>query len=402
MQITPTDVLRFAIIASTLFLTFRLLENSLLRFVIRLVLPIAIAIVLVIVWKLCDHPVIARILGLFLYLAKKHKEVRKCQKKIKQFFSDVVCKIEKVISDLETAVSSAVAWLLGWLKSTLWVEWQRFQNKETPEEVQMRVALLVSTRSGPSYEAVLQAFTVSLSFDMLRHNSQIEWDSADATVLHRPSGKAAFARSFSVCLIPYYVWTDDTETLLDRFSCGTYWEYLGEGKHLAGDCLGWGEDRIKTIDSVLELGLCTYTNEAISRELYEPLCNTWTGYDPVWWNTLDFAIRQAWLLADNGDKRRELKDIYNNLTKQRFWGAIQTIFGTSVLPAWLEALTRSTRLRLIATLASVAVMPTLWPIALSINWIALFNLSHGLRLNWDEAAKEVESAVPQLHGLVNI
>lgn len=60
--------------------------------------------------------------------------------------------------------------------------------------------------------------------------------------------------------------TNDTKTLLERFSCGTYWEYLGEGKHRAGDCLGWGEDRIKTIDSVPELGLSTYTNETISQE----------------------------------------------------------------------------------------------------------------------------------------
>lgn len=132
----------------------------------------------------------------------------------------------------------------------------------------MRVTLLVSTRSGPSYEAVLRAFTASRPFDILccSNGPEIKWDIAGAAVLHRPSGEAAFARSFSICLIPYYVWTDETKTLLDKFSCGTYWEYLGEGKHLAGDCLGWGEDRIKTIDSVFEIGLCTYTNETVSRE----------------------------------------------------------------------------------------------------------------------------------------
>jgi hypothetical protein len=136
----------------------------------------------------------------------------------------------------------------------------------------MRVTLLVSTRSGPSHEADLRAFTASMPFDILRrsNNPKIEWNSSDTAVLHRPSGEAAFAKSFSICLIPYFVWTDDTKTLLDRFSFGTYWEYLGEGKHLAGDCLGWGEDRIKTIDSVYKLGLCTYTNETISRECESP------------------------------------------------------------------------------------------------------------------------------------
>ena len=132
MQITTTDVLRFAIISFTLFLTFRLLENALFRFVIRHILPITIAAVVVTVWKLCDHPVMAWILGLIWYLIKKLKGVRKCKEEFKQFFRDVVCKIEKAISDLEDAISSAVTRLLGWLKSTLWEEWQRFQNKETP------------------------------------------------------------------------------------------------------------------------------------------------------------------------------------------------------------------------------------------------------------------------------
>ncbi|KAF1952702.1 hypothetical protein CC80DRAFT_596489 [Byssothecium circinans] len=401
MQITTTDVLRFAIIAFTLFFAFRLLENALFRFVIRHILPISIAAVVVTVWKLCDHPVMAWILGLIRCLTKKLKEVRQCKEELKQFFRDVVCKIEIAISDLEDAISSAVTRLLGWLKSTLWGEWQRFQNKETPEEVQMRVALLVSTKSGPSHEAVLRAFTVSTPFDTLHRSNgpKIEWDSADAAVLHRPSGKAAFARSFSICLIPYYVWTEDTKTLLDRFSCGTYWEYLGEGKHLAGDCLGWEEDRIKTIDSVLELGLCTYTNETISRELYEPLCNAWTRYDPVWWNTLDFAIRQAWLFADYGDKRRELKDLYKNLAKQRFSGAKRRILGLGAIPVWLETLTRNALMAFIATLAGPVVTPVIW--SLTINWTALSNLLHGLLFNWNEAAKEVESAVPQLHGLVD-
>lgn len=132
----------------------------------------------------------------------------------------------------------------------------------------MRVALLVSTRSGPSHEAVLRAFTTSMSSDIFRHSNypKTEWNSTETTILHRPSKQAVFARSFSVCLIPYFVWTDDTKTLLEKFSCGTYWEYLGEGKHLAGDCLGWGDDRIKTIDLVFELGLSTYTNETISQE----------------------------------------------------------------------------------------------------------------------------------------
>jgi hypothetical protein len=63
---------------------------------------------------------------------KKLKEVRKCREDLTQFFRDVVCKIGKAISDLEDAISSAVTRLLGWLKSTLWEEWQRFQNKGTP------------------------------------------------------------------------------------------------------------------------------------------------------------------------------------------------------------------------------------------------------------------------------
>ncbi|KAJ4298071.1 hypothetical protein N0V90_005970 [Kalmusia sp. IMI 367209] len=321
MQITTTEVLRFATIAFALFLTFRLLENTLSQIVIRHILPITTAAVVVTVWKLCNHPVTAWMIGSIWTLTKKLKEVRRYKEELKQFFRDVICKIEKAISDLEDAISSIVTRLLGWFKSTLWEKWQRFQNKETPEEVEIRITLLVSTRSGPSYEAVLRAFTASMPFDILRRSDgpKVDWDSANIAILDKPSGQVAFARSFSVCLIPYYIWTDETKTLLDKFSCGTYWEYLGEGKHLAGDCLGWGEDCIKTIDSVFELGLCTYTNDTVSREckwsrtvnaakqfcshqiVYEPLCNTWTSNDPVWWNTLDFAIRQAWLFADYGD-----------------------------------------------------------------------------------------------------
>lgn len=134
--------------------------------------------------------------------------------------------------------------------------------------------------------------------------------------------------------------------------------------------------------------------------MYRPLCNTWTRYDPVWWNTLDFAIRQAWLLADYGDKRRELKDLYKDLIKQRFWGAIQTIFGSDIISVWLHAYSHAAILAIVAALGT-GVGGVFWPLAWSINWKALANLIHGLRFEWDEAAKEVESAIPQLHGLVD-
>lgn len=134
--------------------------------------------------------------------------------------------------------------------------------------------------------------------------------------------------------------------------------------------------------------------------MYKPLCNTWTRYDPVWWNTLNFAIRQAWLLADYGDKRRELKDLYNIVIRQRFWGAIQTIFGLVTIPVWLRAYTHAAILGILATLGTGGV-GIFWPPAWSIDWEALSNLIHGLRFEWDEAAKEVESAIPQLHGLAD-
>jgi hypothetical protein len=138
----------------------------------------------------------------------------------------------------------------------------------------MRVALLVSTRSGPSYEAILRAFAtsnLSYIFRSCRYPT-IKVISIDTAHFHRSSEETAFVRSFSVCLVPYDIWTDDAKTLLHKLSCGTYWEYLGAGKHMAGDCLGWEKDRIKTIDSVLELGLCAYTNEIISRECKWPHC----------------------------------------------------------------------------------------------------------------------------------
>jgi hypothetical protein len=133
--------------------------------------------------------------------------------------------------------------------------------------------------------------------------------------------------------------------------------------------------------------------------VYEPLCNTWTSYDPVWWNTLDFAIRQAWLLTDYDEKRRELKYLYRKLTKERFSGAISRIFGLNVLPVWLEVFTHHALMLMIVALVGGTVMPVLWPIAYKINWTALLNLFHGLYFDWAEVAKEVESAVPQLHGL---
>lgn len=200
MQITTTDVIRFAIVAFTLVLTLWLLENSPFGFLIRNILPITTAAIIVTVWKLCD--VIAWLLG---FISNPTKII--CKEDLEQFFCGVACKIEKAIFGLEYSISSALAWLLGWFQFTLWEEWQRFQNKETPEEVQMRVALLVSTRSGLSHEAVLRAFGTSISFSILLHSNypKIEWNSTETTILHRPSKEAAFARSFSVCLIPYSI-----------------------------------------------------------------------------------------------------------------------------------------------------------------------------------------------------
>lgn len=127
MPITTTDVLRFIIAAFILVLTFWLLENSPFGFLIRHILPITTAVIIVAAWKLCD--VIAWLLGFISNPAKiMFKE------DFEQFFCGVVCKIEKIIFGLEHPISSALAWLLGWFQSTLWEEWQRFQNKETPGE----------------------------------------------------------------------------------------------------------------------------------------------------------------------------------------------------------------------------------------------------------------------------
>lgn len=112
-------------------------------------------------------------------------------------------------------------------------------------------------------------------------------------------------------------------------------------------------------------------------------------------------MRQAWLFAGYGDKRRELKHLYKNLTKQRFWRAILRILGLVIIPVWLEALTVPVLIATIVALTGGIVMPVLWFSPLYINWVALSNLSHGLRFSWDAVAKEVESAVPQLQGLVD-
>ena len=68
---------------------------------------------------------------------------------------------------------------------------------------------------------------------------------------------------------------------------------------------------------------------------------------------------------------------------------------------WLKALTDSALRLIITTLAGGIVMLVLWPFALTITWAALLNLVYGLCFNWDKTTKEVESALPQLHGLVD-
>ncbi|KAL2013373.1 hypothetical protein VTN00DRAFT_898 [Thermoascus crustaceus] len=170
-----------------------------------------------------------------------------------------------------------------------------------PEQRRKRILFIVSLPYGRSYEALKASFV-----EEGPSTPSIDWDGNQTDNIPDDLCEINVRRHFAVCLIPIDIWTDPTYSLVRKFQAGRYWELIGpELIPKEGDCVCWDEQKIRHVDSVFEVGITTFSDGAISEDFYRPLRDAWSGgYNVVWWNSFDFAIRLACLIPCGNDKTR--------------------------------------------------------------------------------------------------
>jgi hypothetical protein len=95
----------------------------------------------------------------------------------------------------------------------------------------------------------------------------ISWESNKSDSLQE---RCRFVRHFAICLVQLDIWNDPMKPLFKGSKTGLTGSSLGPDLiPLESSGVSWKEDGIQNIDGVLELGLTTYDDEAISQQ-----CNT--------------------------------------------------------------------------------------------------------------------------------
>ncbi|KAL3452711.1 hypothetical protein BJX65DRAFT_302620 [Aspergillus insuetus] len=162
-----------------------------------------------------------------------------------------------------------------------------------------RYLFVVSARHGRSYEAV-------------RARSGIDDGRSINCIRRAPINEfplpSKFTRHFAVCLLPRDVYETPGLAWTGAFRSATFWELIGPGVRLGeGEGVRWTDENIASIDGILYVGLTEASDAEISTEFYRPLKNAWQTYDPVWWNSFDFAIRLAYLLIHEETSTKNLQ-----------------------------------------------------------------------------------------------
>jgi uncharacterized membrane protein len=185
-----------------------------------------------------------------------------------------------------------------------------------------RSLFVVSARYGRSYEAVRGRSGVA------EDARRINWDTREP--INKFPLASQFTRHFAVCFVSRDVWRRPGLAWREAFQSATFWELVGRGVSARErDAVRWSNQKIESIDGILYVGLTNRANSAISTEcksenlclpliqthqvtapeliVYRPLKNAWQTYDPVWWNSFDYAIRLAYLLIHDETSTKNLQ-----------------------------------------------------------------------------------------------
>ncbi|GLB01961.1 hypothetical protein AtubIFM57258_000372 [Aspergillus tubingensis] len=267
-----------------------------------------------------------------------------------------------------------------------------------------RVVLVVTVKSGRSYKAIKDAIGIEGDFPRnYRNRNQTE-------SLPEPPG---FMRHFAVCLVPEAVWMDGTTDLLQKFQHGSFFELVGPNitdEEGGGVC--WGEEKVRNIDGIVEIGLVTYDNDAVIESFYNPLRAAWGRYDPIWWNCSDFTIRLACMILPDPDEKDILRRLLLFVCASRLQTlefAIEQWHGKIFLSSWTAGVASW------AGGAGSALLMGAFPAVFPIAFVGscAFGMGSGIAYmwrasrigtkeypKWKARSDELEQRFPQLRGLV--
>ncbi|GKZ28201.1 hypothetical protein AbraIFM66950_000011 [Aspergillus brasiliensis] len=221
---------------------------------------------------------------------------------------EVAAKVRPVVMAIMKEVQGATVELLCFVVTAFRAMKQWFAGEEQTSHERdgqarnawcKRVVLSVTIRSGRSCEAIKDAIEIDNDSPLTeRYRKQSE-------SLPTP---LRFIRHYAVCLVPETIWKDETTELLHRFPHGSFFEPTGPIMvDNDGDPVCWGEEKVRSIDGIVEIGLVSYDNETISERFYKPLRKAWGRYDTIWWSCSDFAIRLACMILSDVDQKELLR-----------------------------------------------------------------------------------------------
>ncbi|PYH69199.1 uncharacterized protein BO88DRAFT_425548 [Aspergillus vadensis CBS 113365] len=267
-----------------------------------------------------------------------------------------------------------------------------------------RVVLVVTVKSGRSYKAIKEAIGIDSDSPRMYRNR------SENGSLPEPPG---FMRHFAVCLVPEAVWMDGTTDLLQKFQHGSFFELVGPNvtdEEGGGVC--WGEEKVRSIDGIVEIGLVTYDNEAIIESFYKPLRVAWGRYDPIWWNCSDFTIRLACIILPDPDEKDILRRLLLFVCASRLQTlefALEQLHGRIFLSSWTAGVASWAGGAGSALL--LGAFPAVFPIAFVGS--CAFGMGSGIAYmwrasrvgtkeypKWKARSNELEQRFPQLRGLV--
>jgi hypothetical protein len=280
-----------------------------------------------------------------------------------------------------------------------------------------RILFIISLRYGPPYDAIK-----NIVGESQRHRPVIDWNDSNIRAIPSTMELSTFVRHFAVCLMPKDVYEDDTKPLMKKFQDCTYWELLGlDLVPNEGDCIGWSREKICKIDSILEIGMTTFSNDTISRGCklypglgvgqrlmvvdYEPLRAAWSDYDAIAWNSFDFTVRLACLVLSDSRATAQLKAVRERLerirrfevTKAAEESTTQTFIGS-----WAVAMSAGI-LGLAGAAVAAPVFLTAWTVGAGASvhnaWL-MIRPEPGFMKKWRRLSRLIETKFPCLEGLV--
>ncbi|PYH37067.1 uncharacterized protein BO87DRAFT_404749 [Aspergillus neoniger CBS 115656] len=249
-----------------------------------------------------------------------------------------------------------------------------------------RVVLVVTVKSGRSYKAIKDAIGIEGDFPRnYRNRNQTE-------SLPEPPG---FMRHFA------------------KVQHGSFFELVGPNiTDEKGGGVCWGEEKIRSIDGIVEIGLVTYDNEAIMESFYKPLRTAWGCYDPIWWNCSDFTIRLACMILPDPDEKDILRRLLLFVCASRLQTlefAIDELHTRIFLSSWTAA--AASWVGGAGSALLTGAFPAVFPIAFlgSCAFFVGSGIASIWRVSrvgtkeypkWKARSNELEQRVPQLRGLV--